>query len=461
MRKIIIRSLQTGVLILISFGIYYAWIAFPIITGYGAKTLCSCTMLAGRQADDVIKNELGSGLLTLGTFHANYQDSSATATVFGLAKRKAIYRKGLGCTLVNGITESELRAQPWKTISSPNKRPDTLAWPTGDKMPDSVNLFGYDIDLLNQTIKNAFEESSPEKNKRTRAVVIVHNGNLIAEQYAEGFDRSTRLMGWSMTKSLTNALVGILVREGKLTINDAASVNVWKNDDRKNITLHHLMQANSGLDWQENYSGPSKATNMLFKERDTGLYAEQVPLKHSPGEVFYYSSGTTNIISHIIRETIGDEEYHRFPYDRIFNKVGMYSMVMEPDPGGTFVGSSFSYATARDWARFGLLYLNDGYWMGERILPEGWVEYTTTPAKGAQQGQYGAQFWLNAGEPGNPSNRTYPDAPEDMFYASGYESQHVWIVPSKNLVVVKLSLTTGQEMDDNAFLKNIIAALPE
>lgn len=461
MRKLILRSIALIMLAALSYGIYYAWIAFPIITGYGAKILCSCTMLTGRAEQDVITNELGSGLLTLGTFKANYTDSSATASVFGLAKRKAIYRKGLGCTLVNGVTEEELRAQNWKIASPTITQQDTLAWPIGDRTSDSLDLSGYNMELLTKTVNEAFEEPGEEKNRRTRAVLIIHHGEIILEKYADGFDQNTRLMGWSMTKSLTNAMMGILVRDGKLTVNQPAPIEDWKNDERSVITIHNLMQASSGLDWQEDYSGPSTATNMLFKKRDAGKYALSVPLKHKPGEVFYYSSGTTNILSWIIRQSVGDETYHRFAYENVFHKIGMNSLVIEPDPGGTFVGSSFSYATARDWARFGLLYLNDGYWTTGRILPEGWVEYTTTPAKGAKHGEYGAQFWLNAGNPNDVVDRTYPDVPSDMFYASGYEGQNVFIIPSHDLVVVKLSLTTGNAVDDNLFLKEIIRALPD
>ncbi|WKZ60863.1 MAG: serine hydrolase [Cyclobacteriaceae bacterium] len=461
MRKLILRSIALIMLAALSYGIYYAWIAFPIITGYGAKILCSCTMLVGRAEQDVIDNELGSGLLKLGSFKANYTDSSATASVFGLAKRKAIYRKGLGCTLVNGVTEEELRAQNWKIATPENTRQDTLAWPMGDRTSDSLDLSEYNMELLTKTVNEAFEEPGEEKNRRTRAVLIIHHGKIILEKYANGFDQKTRLMGWSMTKSLTNAMMGILVRDEKLTVNQPAPIEDWKNDERSAITIHNLMQASSGLDWQEDYSGPSTATNMLFKKRDAGKYALSVPLKHKPGQVFYYSSGTTNILSWIIRQSVGDETYHRFAYENVFHKIGMNSLVIEPDAGGTFVGSSFSYATARDWARFGLLYLNDGYWTTGRILPEGWVEYTTTPAKGAKHGEYGAQFWLNAGNQNDVVDRTYPDVPSDMFYASGYESQNVFIIPSHDLVVVKLSLTTGNAVDDNLFLKEIIRALPD
>jgi len=460
MRKIILRTLLILFLAALSYGIHYAWIAFPIISGYGAKNLCSCTMLAGRSAEDVIKNELGSGLQSMGTFTVSYEDSSATATVFGLAKRKAIYRKGLGCTLVNEITEEALRKQSWKVIAAPIVNQDTIPWPTGNKMPDSVNLFGYAIELLDKTINEAFEEPGNDNTRRTRAVLVIHDGNLIAEKYADGFDQNTRLTGWSMTKSLTNAMMGMLVKEGKVNLNDAAPIEAWKNDNRNTITIHNLMQASSGLKWAEVYSGPSDATTMLFKKRDAGIYASQVPLQHTPGEVFYYSSGTTNILSYIIRQTVGDADYHSFPYATIFHKIGMYSMTIEPDPGGTFVGSSFAFATARDWARFGLLYLNDGYWINERILPEGWVEYSTTPAKGAKKGEYGAQFWLNAGNPNDIVDRNFPDVPADMYYLSGFEGQDVFIVPSENLVVVKLGLTTDNWLDANSFLKDIIRALP-
>jgi CubicO group peptidase (beta-lactamase class C family) len=255
-------------------------------------------------------------------------------------------------------------------------------------------------------------------------------------------------------------LVGILTRQGKINLEEPAPIEAWKNDSRSKITLNDLMHASSGLAWEENYAGPSGATNMLFKKKDMGLFAAEAPLVHEPGKVFYYSSGTTNIIARIVRETVGDDLYYKFPYEELFYKIGLLNTVLEADAGGTFVGSSYSFGTARDWARFGLLYLNDGLWNGERILPEGWVSYTTTPAPGADRGQYGAQFWLNAGAPGNIDNRLYPDVPTDLFWADGFEGQNVFIIPSKKLVVVKLSLSQGDYLDDNKFLKEIIETLP-
>ncbi len=457
--KLIKRIVLISLLAIIGYAFSYAWRAFPILTGYGAKDLCSCVMIAGRNPDDVIKNELGVGLLSAGSFSVDYKDSSATGTVFGLAKRKAVYRKGLGCSLVVEMSEDEFRNQKLILAQKPLLNTDTIAWPLGNMLPDSLPK-GVNFEKLNLAMAQAFEEPSPKKLRRTRAIVVVYDGKLISEKYAEGFDKNSKQIGWSMTKSVTNALVGILVKQEKLKIEEAAPVSSWKNDDRNKITLNDLMHMSSGLDWEENYADPSGATNMLFKKKDMGIYAASMPVKNEPGKVFYYSSGTTNIISRIVRETIGDANYHRFPYEELFYKLGMHSIVMEPDAGGTFVGSSYSFATARDWARFGLLYLNDGVWQGERILPEGWVKYSSTPASGAKMGEYGAQFWLNAGEQGNPSHRTYPDVPTDSFWADGYEGQSVFIIPSKKLVVAKLSLSQGDYLDDNKFLADLIGSLP-
>lgn len=454
------RIFQVLLIIILGYGIYYLWQALPIISGYAAKDVCSCVMLGGRDPQDVIRQEIGKGFLSLASVAMDMTDSSATASVFGLARRKAIYRKGLGCTLVVEITEQELRNQKHRLPTTPQVNQDTIFWPDGNQLPLTIPA-GIQTDKIARALMYAFEEPGPEKLRRTRAIIIVYNGQLIAERYASGFTYNSRQLGWSMTKSITNAMVGILVKQGKLKLNATAPLPGWNTDERNKITLNDLMHMSSGLDWVENYAGPSSATNMLFKKKDAGLYAANAGVANPPGEVFYYSSGTTNIISRIVREAVGDENYYRFPYEEIFYRTAMLSMTLEPDPGGTFVGSSFSFATARDWARFGLLYLNDGVWNGERILPEGWVKYSTTPAAGAKMGEYGAQFWLNAGEPGNPAHRVLPDVPADTYWASGFEGQNVFIIPSKKLVVAKLSLTQGDGLDNNKFLAEVISALPE
>jgi CubicO group peptidase (beta-lactamase class C family) len=215
------------------------------------------------------------------------------------------------------------------------------------------------------------------------------------------------------------------------------------------------------LHWVESYTvPPESATIMLYQNKDMGAYAANEKMDAKPGEVFNYSSGTANIISRIIRDKVGDENYYRFPSEELFSKIGMRSIVLEPDPSGTFVGSSYEFATARDYARFGLLYFNDGVWNGERILPEGWVKYTSSPNGAAKKGEYGAQWWLNAGEKNNPANRSYPDVPTDAFLAEGHEHQSIFIVPSKKLVVVRLGLTE-KNFDLNKLVSEIIQSLPQ
>jgi len=195
---------------------------------------------------------------------------------------------------------------------------------------------------------------------------------------------------------------------------------------------------------------------MLFQKTDMGGFTASHLLKSPPGSVFYYSSGNSNILSRIIRQTLGDSSYYSFPYKQLVYKLGMYSAVIEPDASGTFVGSSYMYATARDWARLGLLYLNNGVFNKERILPEGWVAQSTRAASADKQG-YGYQIWLNTG--GDTLIKRYPAAPADMFYADGFESQLIFIIPSENLVVVRLGLTQHNNFDGNKFLQDILAAI--
>lgn len=459
-RFFIKKILPVAFLLMVGFAIYYIRQALPILSGYGAKNLCSCVLVGNRQPAHVLANELADFPLSLGDFKVNWEDSSASGSVFGLAKQKAIYRKGLGCTLIAQIDETVLRNQKTNLATRPAFNQDTIDWPLGNRITDSLQPV-IDKHALRQVVERAFEEPGKKPKRKTRAILVVYNGVLIAEKYADGFDKNSLQMGWSMTKSLTNAMVGNLVLKGKMKLQNRASIYEWREDERKNIRLDDLMRMSSGLAWKENYAGPSSATNMLFKSAHMGVFAAQSKLRYQPGKYFYYSSGTTNIISRLVRQIYFDNDYYRLPYEDVFYKIGMHSLVMEPDAGGTFVGSSYAYATARDWARFGLLYLNDGVWNGERLLPEGWIEYSTTPTTGAKRGEYGAQFWLNAGAPGDPKNRMYPDVPTDLYWADGFEGQNVFILPSRQLVVVKLGQTTGNALDDNAFLRDLIALLPE
>lgn len=455
LRKKILTVIGLFVFVLLLFGIWYAWRAFPIISGYGAKNMASAIYLQHRKPADILKEDLGSFPLSLGTFTVNEEDSSVTGSVWGLAKRKAIYRKGLGCTLINGYSEDDIRHQRFALPASQHPNADSLTWPYGDRVNDSLPP-QVNKAMLQKAITNAMQATSEGKPAYTRAVLVVYDGKIVGEQYAPGFDKNTVMLGWSMSKSLTGALIGILVKEGKLNVNAPAPVPEWKGTDKEAITLKELLQQTSGLDFIEDYANPSEVTNMLFKEGDMAAYTAHLPLKDKPGSVFYYSSGNSNILSRIIRQTVGEQQYAAFPYQALFHKIGMYSALLEPDASGTFIGSSYSYATARDFARFGLLYYNKGVWNGEQILPTQWVQQSITPSSADPLKQYGYQFWLNGFSETNPAQREYPDVPSDLFYASGYGGQHVYIIPSKKLVVVRMGL---QKIDGNAFLKEVIQAV--
>jgi CubicO group peptidase (beta-lactamase class C family) len=443
----------------------FIWKSLPIISGYAAKVACSGVFVAGRPQERVLREDLGSWPVNLASCTVDFQDSSVTASVLGLARRKAIYRWRLGATLVSGIAEESVRDQHAVRPLAPAVNPDTIDWPMGDRVlpkgpaGDGVDRTvamriggGYrglpriDSAGLQAAIGAAFGEGGAAATG-TRAVVVVYHGQLVAERYAEGFDRHTRLLGWSMTKGIVNALVGVLVGQGKLNTGAPAPVEAWKDDGRRQITVADLLHMNSGLWWWEFYGGPSDATEMLFGEANMGSYAERSSLRHSPGQVFNYSSGTANILSAIVRKVIGDDYYYRYPYEQLFEKVGMYSAILEPDAGGTFVGSSYCYATARDWARLGLLYLHDGVCNGRRILPEGWVRWTTTG------GDYGALWWLNN------RGRRHPRIPADCYACEGYEGQYLWVVPGKDLVVVRMASEHGSRLDPDTFLPGVLGAL--
>ena len=285
--------------------------------------------------------------------------------------------------------------------------------------------------------------------------MVLHKGELVAERYRTGITPATRLLSWSMGKSFTNALVGIMVKDGMVEIHAPLDIPEWQQDGRREITLNDLMQMQSGLSWNEDYGNRSDVNLMLHRETDMGLFAQSKPLEFKPGTHWYYSSGSTNIVMRYLRGRFtSDEAFLEYLRERLFTPLGICDACFEPDMNGTPVGSSYLYVTARDYARFGQLFLDDGCIAGERILPEGWVEYTTTPASDSEGG-YGAYFWLNR-------NHVCPDVPEDMYSCQGHDGQEIYIIPSKELVVVILGYSPKPDhvIDFNALLRDVIGCLP-
>jgi CubicO group peptidase (beta-lactamase class C family) len=432
--------------------------------GYVAKVVCSEIFIAGATRAQAVADLPDDPLARMVRTRVDVARERVDASIPLLARRSAHHRSGLGCTLRPVRGHIAAARAPRSVDDTPARRAHdpTLPWPEGDS-PAVTAQEGVAAALLRDALSRAFEEPDRDVPRRTRAVIVVRGGRIIAERYAEGYSADSRFAGWSMTKSVMNALVGILAGHGRLDLEADALHPEWlmADDPRRGIRLSHLMQMSSGLDFDESYTPRGGATRMLFNTRDAAATAAAAPLAHPPGTVWYYSSGTTNIVSDVVRRTFAgdDAAYHSFPRQHLFDVIGMHSAVLELDAAGTFVGSSFMYATARDWARFGLLFLREGVWNGERLLPAGWARYSVTPAPAAPLGRYGAHWWLNAGEAADRSRRPWPDLPAEIAWASGYQGQFVALVPSHDLVVVRLGVTAREgAFSLEALLRDVLAA---
>lgn len=416
-----------------------------IFTGFAAKNLASGIFIADRTQEDLESNDLNFSLVGLASSTVDYENRLVYSDFYGFGKQKAIYRDGLGVYL-----EEEgkyLGAKDQGHILNPAPKWFGEAyWPKGEKVRDNLSEI-FDVEKLNKAIDASFEKGN------TRSIVVLYDTLAMIEKYAEGFTKDSRILGWSMSKSIANAMLGVLAKDGYLDIDAPAPIQEWANDERKNITTRSLLTMTSGLDWVEDYGDISQATVMLYEKSNHAQYAINQKAAYPPDSVYCYSSGSSNILTEIVKRKINYEQaYWQFPYQEIFHKISMYNTLMEVDASGNFVGSSYTYATSRDWARFGLLYLNKGIWFSDTILSPEWVEFTQTPAPNSN-GDYGAQFWLNQ------SGRELPDAPKDVFFADGYQGQRIYIVPSKKMVVVRMGLTKDKDFDYNKMLNEILESV--
>ncbi len=421
-------------------GCLYLNSLMPIITGYAAKNLASAVFVSGREPADVEALDLHFSFIKFTRNRVDYENHTVTSR-FLWSKSTALYRDGYGVTLLRGRKAMErLKAQAFP-LPPEAAGPEPLA--PGDSAVAAQ---------LEPVAKALVDDHA--YNGTPFAFIVLHDGAIVAERYRQGITADTRLLSWSMGKSFTNALVGLMAGDGLVDIHAPMDIPEWQGDGRAAITLNDLMQMQSGLEWNENYGNRSDVNLMLHREEDMGLFALSKPLMAKPGTHWYYSSGSTNIVMRYLRgKFASDAEFLAYLRSRLFEPLGIRNACFEPDMSGTPVGSSYLYVTARDYARFGQLYLDEGFVGPARLLPEGWVDYTRTPAS-ASQGGYGAFFWLN-------QNRSCPDAPEDMFSCQGHDGQEIYIIPSKKLVVVVLGYSPKPDrvIDFNALLRDIIAKL--
>jgi CubicO group peptidase (beta-lactamase class C family) len=453
----ILRRIIGALLLLIFALAALLWLKPPALlrvgANYSAKIVCSNVFLAGRDPEEVLRVDVQApGIALLKAMHVSVDRERGVvrAGFLGfIGDGVAVARPGRGCTVVpDGKLESVAAAPALIAYAEPPHITPVVSppWPEGGSVETHPSV---------DQVLNDAALTGPG----ARAIVVVDHGRIVGEHYAAGFRPDTPLLGWSMTKTVMAGVIGMLIKDGKLSLDQAG---FWAgNDGREKIRLKDLLAMSGGLQWNEAYGAVSDVTSMLYLQPDMAGFARSPPLAHPPGEVWLYSSGTAVILSRIAEDALAQsagkandfatsinppDEPHElasFINVRLFGPLGITSATIEPDEHGTLVGSSYMYATARDWARYGLFLLQDGVWQGKELLAPGYVAMMAVPVE-ASHGQYGmGQTWLWGSEAVTPG--VNPDAafdiPPDAFWMSGHDGQSVCIIKSRQLVIVRLGLT--------------------
>ena len=433
------------------------WLKPPALlrvgANYSAKIVCSNVFLARRDPDEVLRVDVqapGISILKYMRVSVDRARGIVRAGFLGfVGDGLAQYRLNKGCTVMpdgklDAPAAAELQAQSRIDRPAPPAAFDSAPWPDGATVETTQAI-------------DALISEPALAGPGARAIVVVDHGRIVGEYYAPGFPPDTPLLGWSMTKTVMAGVIGMLIKDGKLSL---AQAGFWPGEDgREKIRLKDLLAMSSGLRWNEAYGAVSDVTSMLYLQPDMAGFARSQPLAHPPGEEWLYSSGTAVILASIAQQAIAQgavasgaqalgqpkpqQDLGTFIKARLFNPVGISTATIEPDEHDTLVGSSYMYATARDWARYGLFLLQDGVWQGEELLPPGYVTMMATPVE-ASRGQYGmGQTWLWGSDAVTPG--VNPDAafgiPPDTFWMSGHDGQSVCIIKSRQLVIVRLGLT--------------------
>lgn len=446
----VLRRVLAVLLVLVVVGAVFGYRHYrPLLatgTGYAAHNSCAVTLVAGREdpETDLPPNPLVPYL----TGYVNLAGKSSTsAAAWLLAKQRAWYTPGYGCTVAAERPEIARRATKVETEGNPfADAPAPEADPALEAALDRA--FGNDLSV------------QQKKDLGTRGVVVLRDGKLVAERYGEGFSVDTPQLGWSMAKSATNLLVGRYMLERGLDIEESGLRPEW-TDERKAVTVDQLMRMTSGLRWDETYALGTPITQMLYAEPDMAKYAASQPLAHQPGTYQQYSSGSTNIVCSWLT-SLADVPDADFPRTELFAPLGLSSAVWETDATGNPVCSSYLWATPRDWATLGQFALQDGVWSGQRLLPEGWMARSTTaePVDRSEEKGYAAGWWVNTQADGSLVS---PELPADAYWMSGHDGQRVYVVPSQKLVVVRLGFSPEVDAADlrtDELVRDVIAATP-
>jgi CubicO group peptidase (beta-lactamase class C family) len=424
------------------------------LAGY-AKVLCSAVFVSGRDPAEAAKNS-GDVLMASGrdrvVWHVDHEQKSVRLTLDGVT-REARFYGDQGCI----IQRADRPGIFFTPVAVKSALPDARSqpWPMGDQLPDGPLPPEIDRAKLDAAVDAAFDPAG-----LTAAFLVVHKGRLIAERYMPGITADTPLENWSMAKSLTATLFALLVKDGTYTLEQRAPVPEWRapGDPRGQIRIMDLLRMSSGLRFiaprDPDYRADAGYTDHFYIYTgavDVFDYSVKQPLQFPVNTEGRYRNSDPLVIGSLIKQAVAGrgEDYLTYPQRALFDRIGIRRQVLETDPYGNFVLSGYTYGTARDWARLGLLYLQDGMWQGQRLLPEGWATFVSTPAPAWRQ-RYGGFFWLNRGGTFN--------LPRDAYFAAGAGGQYAFIVPSRQLVVVRLGHTTGSQAGNRA-LNNALGLL--
>lgn len=430
--------------------------ALRTATGMAAHDLCSETFVAGLDPELTFAESIAprAGMTWLSRalrYRVDREAREVRVSLLGAIPSRAIHRGEWGCVLVHG-QEAIPRPSP-VTVSMQDRMPSWVATDV-PATPGSP--------ALDAVLDAAFAEPERSPHRRTRAVVILRDGRIVAERYAPGYDADTPMLGFSMTKSVMNALVGVLVQEGRLDVQAPVPMATGDARDEEDahdaVTLEHLMRMNSGLALDETGSGFDPSNQMFYDEPDMAAYAMRARTVARPGVRWAYSSASTHLVARVVRDRVGGsaEAVQAFARQALFQPLGMRRVTFEMDATGTPVGGHYLYATARDWARFGQFYLDDGVVDGRRLLPVGWVAWSCRPTPGTA---YGAGWWTNRGNDEAAVHRRSIGIPEDACFASGNLGQRLAVIPSQRMVILRLARAHLPHGDAAGFEQLVLGAI--
>jgi CubicO group peptidase (beta-lactamase class C family) len=435
-----------------------------VASGFTSHVLCDAAFVSGVDPDQTYAEAVAPmiGIPPVDwalRYEVDRAHRQVTTTIAGGFESRAIYRDGLGCIVTRGEPSSDA-ALPQDSADTDALLAPLLPAIAGPEVVEPKD------EGLRAALDRAFAEADRPPYHHTKAVVVLRDRRVIAERYAPGYGIDTPILGWSATKSPISALIGILVRQGKLTLDQPAPLPAWRDasDLRHAITIDELLRQTSGIDLAETNSGFDPSTRMQFIEPDMAGFAQSVGLRAEPGKSWAYTDGNYILLSRIIRDAVGGtlDDVLRFERRELFGPLGMRHVTFEVDATGTPVGATYMLAPARDWARFGQLYLDDGVVGGKRILPEGWVRYSASQTLDTG---YGAGFWTNLVD-GNIREWGVPwgmaHAPRDAFFSRGAMGQFVIVVPSEHLVVARFGICPrcGDDIEKvDELVADLVAAL--